>query len=245
MAEVDLIIPARNEAQNIPALFKALNQPSVRPHLRNIIIADNGSTDSTADLAKRHHAIVIHEPKPGYGQACLAALQWIESQPPPVAVAFLDADLSDDPEHLPRLIQAITQDSQDLAMGSRTALAEPGSLEPHQRFGNALACWLIGLATATKFRDLGPMRVVRWEAIQSLGMQDTTWGWIVEMNFKAAKQNLRIVEIDVPYRKRHAGKSKISGSLVGSWKAGTKIISTIAELWWTHRKSKRDHAQSH
>jgi glycosyltransferase involved in cell wall biosynthesis len=233
MHSVDLIIPARNEADNIPALFDALS----RQAFRNVIVADNASTDRTRELAAQRGAVVVSEPTPGYGAACLAALRRIaeDGQGPPEAVAFLDADLSDDPARLPPLIERVTRGEADLAVGARTRLAEPGALEPHQRFGNALACRLIAWFTGHRFSDLGPLRVIRWHALERLDMQDRTWGWIVEMNFKAVTRGLAIAEIDVPYRKRHAGASKISGSIKGSCKAGIKIIATILQLHRSER----------
>jgi len=239
MPTAALIIPARNEAPNLPALFDALAAlpaDAIDP----IVLCDNGSTDDTAALAAQRGAVVVHEPRPGYGGACLAGLRHLAAQPdPPAAVAFLDADLADDPAGLPRLLEPIRRGDADLVLGSRHRLAEPGALDPHQRFGNALACRLLRLSTGRRYTDLGPMRALSWDALQRLDMRDTTWGWTVEMQFKAAQRGLRIVELDVPYRKRHAGQSKISGSLVGSWKAGTKIISTIARLWWTQRVTHR------
>ncbi len=232
---IDLIVPARNEESNIVAMLDALPAG----FFRHVIIADNGSTDRTADLAKSHGATVVHEPKPGYGAACQAGLTWIANlgtDHAPTAVAFLDADLADDPAELPRLCEPITTGKADMTIGTRINLAQPGALDPHQRFGNWLACKLIALATGKHYKDLGPMRVLSWPTVKKLNMQDRTWGWTVEMQFKAARQKLRVLEIDVPYRKRRSGKSKISGSLIGSAKAGTKIISTIFTLWLTDRK---------
>lgn len=240
-----MIIPARNEQDNLPALFAAIPGQI----FRHIIIADNGSTDRTAAIASDHGHTVVCEPHPGYGAACLAALAWIDQQvrqaamAPPMAVAFLDADLSDDPAKLVDLVEPVLADQADLVIGSRTALAEPGSLDPHQRFGNALACWLLRMTGGGRYGDLGPMRVIRYDALVRLVMTDRTWGWTVEMQFKAARQGLRVLEIDVPYRARNAGVSKISGSLAGSVKAGTKIISTIARLAWSHRHG-RDEGES-
>lgn len=225
---VDLVIPARNEQENMAALLDALP----REVFRHVVVVDNGSTDRTASLAEQGGVVVVREPRRGYGAACLAGIAWITGQPePPTAVAFLDADLADDPACLPELIAALDQGA-DMVVGCRDALAEPGALDPHQRFGNRLACGLIGCATGRRFRDLGPMRVVRWSSLQRLTMRDQTWGWMVEMAFKAARMGMDVIEVDVPYRKRRAGTSKISGSMIGSTRAGFKILATIAMLWW-------------
>ena len=237
---VDLVIPARNEAINIPAMMAALPRAS----LRHIVVADNGSTDDTAALARAAGAVVVHETQPGYGAACLAALKWIAEQPdPPAAVAFFDADLADDPDRLPELAQPIHTDAADLVIGSRRKLAASGSLTPVQRFGNGLACFLIRLTTGAKFHDLGPMRVVRWSSLQQLHMADRTWGWTVEMQCKAAVLNLRCKDVHVPYRPRRAGQSKISGTIMGSAKAGWKILYTVAALTLTKRRIRRTAAR--
>jgi glycosyltransferase involved in cell wall biosynthesis len=228
----DLIIPARNEAEVLPALAAALRPWREAGLIRRVVLCDNGSTDATAALARDVGLVVVHEARPGYGGACLAGLAHLAADPPDI-VAFLDADLADDPAELARLVQPIAEGSADLVLGQRQRLAERGALDPHQRFGNGLACALLRIITGHRFRDLGPMRAVRWRSLQRLGMADRTWGWTIEMQYKAVRHGLRIAEIDVPYRKRRAGRSKISGSLRGSIRAGTKIIATLAHLWWT------------
>lgn len=233
--QTDLVIPARNEAENLPALIAAIDAVRGEANIRRVVLADNGSTDATAQLARQGGFEVVFEQQPGYGAACLAALKHLSTDPAEM-VAFLDADLADDPAQLPRLTEPIAQGSADLALGQRQKLAEPGALDPHQRFGNWLAVSLLRAITGHAYRDLGPMRVIRWRSLEKLAMADRTWGWTVEMQYKAARYGLRLAEIDVPYRKRHAGQSKISGSLVGSFKAGTKIITTLAYLWWTTPK---------
>lgn len=237
----DLIIPARNEQANIAAVLDALP-----PRLfRRVIVADNASTDQTAALAKAGGAVVVYESRPGYGGACQAALHWLDHQPdPPDAVAFLDADLADDPAQLPRLCQPVKSGEADLVIGCRPALAEPGALTFTQRFGNRLACTLMRLATGRRYRDMGPMRVICYRSLKQLQMADMTWGWTLEMQFKAAVTGLRIIEIDVPYRRRHAGESKISGTWIGSVRAGYRIIVTLIRLWWRYRKGPPRHAKN-
>ncbi len=224
---IDLIIPAYNEEENIPDLLEALNSLP----LRHVIVTDNGSTDRTAELAAAGGALVVTEPRRGYGAACLAGLSWIDNHPPlPDMVGFLDADLADDPVNLPQLWQPIAANQADLAIACRCP-AQAGALTLTQRFGNRLACTLIRLLTGKSYRDLGPMRVIRYTSVRQLNMADLTWGWTVEMQFKAARRNLRTLEINLPYHRRRAGASKISGTIVGSARAGYKIIATILALW--------------
>jgi hypothetical protein len=143
--------------------------------------------------------------------------------------------LADDPAELSRLLGPIAAGEADLVLGARVP-EEKGALDPHQRFGNRLACTLIRVLTGTRYRDLGPMRALTWDALEVLDMRDRTWGWTVEMQYKAATRGLRVMELDVPYRRRKAGKSKISGSLKGSVKAGVVIVRTIGSLWWGERR---------
>lgn len=225
---VDLIIPAFNEQQNIVALGCAIP----RDHFRHIILVDNNSTDNTAELARQQGFVVLHEPERGYGAACLKGISWLKLQKPaPEMVAFCDADLSDDPALLADLTKPIARGEAMMVIGSRRRLAQPGSLTFTQRFGNRLACFLIWITTGKRFTDLGPMRIIDWQTLLDLNMRDTTWGWTVEMQYKAASRKLDCIDIDVPYRRRHAGKSKISGSIKGSIKAGYKILMTIFCLW--------------
>jgi glycosyltransferase involved in cell wall biosynthesis len=233
---LDLIIPARNEQDNIPTLLRSIP----RGDLRHVVLVNNGSTDQTAQLARTGGLVVIDEPRRGYGAACLAGLSWLASQPsPPDAVAFLDADLSDDPAGLITLCKPIVSDRADLVVASRIKLAEPGSLTGPQRICSTVASAFIHWTTGCTCTDLGPMRAIRWSTLQRLRMQDTTWGWTVEMQYKAAAYGFRVREIDVTYRRRHAGASKISRSLVGSARAGCKISTTLARLWWESLATRR------
>ena len=232
----DLIIPALNEEANIDPLFDAID--AIPPGIvRNVIIADNGSTDNTPNLAEARGAIVVHESRRGYGSACLKAISWIEDQnDPPQIIAFLDADLSDDPTALPDLLSPIISGKAQIVLGSRTKLAEPGSLNTVQRFGGWLACTLISLTTGKRYTDLGPFRAANWLTFKKLNMVDQTWGWTVELQMKAALMKLEIIEVDVPYRCRAHGKSKISGTVRGVVRAGAKIITTIFVIWFKRHK---------
>ncbi len=235
---VDIVTPALNEAAALPAYFDALEPFRADGTVRRVVIADNGSTDDTPDLARARGAEVVREPRRGYGAACLAALAHLRAHDgdgPPDIVVFLDADLSDDPAALPDLLAPLHAGAADITIGSRVARAEPGALNPVQRFGNALACTLIRLATGRRYTDLGPFRAATWRAFEQLDMQDRTWGWTVELQMKAALLGLRVVEVDVPYRRRRFGTSKISGTIRGVVTAGTKIIVTIGAIWWKRR----------
>ncbi len=235
----DLIIPALNERSNIDPLFDEL--AAVREGarfftLRRIILADNGSTDGTPDVAAARSAIIVREPQRGYGAACLKALAWIDHRDDsPDVVVFIDADLSDDPSSMAGLLEPIARGEADLVIGNRRKLALPGALNVVQRFGNGLACGLIFLTTGRRYHDLGSFRAVRWPALMQMSMRDRTWGWTVEMQMKAALLDIPAREVDVPSRRRREGRSKISGTVRGVITAGTKIIVTILVLWWRRR----------
>ena len=199
-------------------------------------MADNGSTDGTSEAARRRGAIIVSESERGYGAACLKAIDWIKQQDePPDVIVFLDADLSDDPTTIPLLINPIARNEADIVIGSRFKLAEPGALNFTQRFGNALACFLIAQLTDRRHSDLGPLRAIKWSTFQQLNMVDRNWGWTIELQMKAAILDIPFVEIDVPYHKRKIGRSKISGTILGSIKAGWKITTTIFKLWFQRR----------
>ena len=234
----DLIIPALNEATNIDNLFEAIRSLP-EGLVRHVILADNGSTDGTPEVAEAHGAVVVHEPHRGYGAACLRAIERIKQQEdPPDVIVFLDADLSDDPAALNSLLEPIEQGRAEIVLGSRVRLAQPGALNLAQRWGGGLACVMMRVLTKKRYSDLGPFRAARWTTFQQLQMADRTWGWTVELQMKAALMEIPTIEVDVPYRRRAGGRSKISGTLRGLFAAGTKIISTIIAIWWKHRRSR-------
>lgn len=236
-----VIVPAFNEQANIDPLFDALG--AVAGWIERVIVADNGSTDETAARSRTRGAVVVQESQRGYGAACLAAIAHVkaDAQLRGNVIVFLDADLSDDPAALPVVAGPVASGEADLVIGSRVEQAEDGALNAVQRFGNALACRLMRWSTGKRYSDLGPFRAISRGALARLEMADQTWGWTVEMQMKAAQRGLRVVEVDVPYRRRRHGRSKISGTVRGVVLAGTKIIWTIVMLWWADRR--RDSGQ--
>jgi glycosyltransferase involved in cell wall biosynthesis len=221
---VDVVIPARDEILSLPMVLAELPRALVR----DVVVVDNGSRDGTGTAAASRGCLVVEEPQRGYGSACLAGLAFLASRAPlPDAVAFLDADHSDHADELPSLLTPIVEGRADLVVGSRSlGRREPGALLPQQRFGNALASFMIRRLYGVAVTDLGPFRVIRWDALVRLGMKDRDYGWTAEMQVKALKAGLRYAEVPVSYRKR-AGRSKIAGTVRGSVGAGVKIISTI------------------
>ncbi len=224
MKKTVVIIPALNEERSIGQVIGDIP----RDLATEIVVVDNGSTDSTAQVASDSGATVIDEGRMGYGQACLAGISYIKSSSyVPDIMVFLDGDYSDYPGEMKDLISPITEDGYDLVIGSRTiGERQKGALLPQALVGNYVATRLIKLFYGVSFTDLGPFRAIRYDKLLSLGMRDRTFGWTVEMQIKAAKKGLRCAEVPVSYRKR-MGTSKITGTITGSFMAGVKIIWMI------------------
>ncbi|MBV6440569.1 MAG: putative glycosyltransferase [Saprospiraceae bacterium] len=224
---IDVLIPAWNEEKNLPLVLADIPKAWVR----QVIVCDNGSTDGTANAAKAAGAMVVSQPERGYGNACLAGMRYLQTQPSseqPEIVVFLDGDYSDYPDELPKVVAPILNDEKDMVIGSRLlGNMEPDAMTVPQRFGNWLAPLLIRWFYGYRFSDLGPFRAIRWDKLQALRMRDRNFGWTVEMQVKAAKHRLRCAEVPVRYRKRAAGKSKVSGTVRGTILAGWKIVMTI------------------
>ncbi len=227
-ALVDVIIPALNEEQSLPLVLKAL------PAVRRVIVVDNGSTDETAKVAAELGAMVVKEGQRGYGAACLQGLATIREcticgEMAPRVVVFLDADYSDHPNKLPDLVEPIISGKADFVLGSRLlGEREPGAMPPQSIYGNKLACFLMRFLFGVRYTDLGPFRAIDYSKLCDLNMSDQDFGWTIEMQIKAARAKLRTAEIPVLYRAR-VGTSKISGTVGGTIKAGSKILYTIAK----------------
>ena len=225
-----IILPALNEELALPLVLSDLKRviPNIPDLERSeIIVADNGSTDRTMELAKAGGALVVAARPRGYGSACLKALSTVNPQTD--TIVFMDADHSDFAEDLPVLLEPLRKGAADLVIGARRPI-EAGALTIQQRVGNALACTLIGWLYGYRYTDLGPFRVIRRDALNSAFHAGSRL-WLDRRNAaskKALKKNLRVCEVPVRYRAR-IGQSKISGTLLGSFRAGQTILWTIAK----------------
>ena len=222
--KIRVIIPAFNEEEALPLVIDEIPK-----HLVNeIIVVDNGSTDGTYQVAIAKGVTVLSENRPGYGSACLRGIKYLKSKRQTTdIVVFLDGDHSDYPMEMPTLVNPILHDDFDFVIGTRAlGSKEKGAMTLPQIFGNWLATRLIQLFYGKKFSDLGPFRAITFDKLILMDMQDTTFGWTVEMQLKAAKMNIKTLDVIVSYRKR-IGKSKISGTIKGTLLAGYKIITTI------------------
>ena len=227
---VSVIIPTRNEGPAIGRVLADLPSDLVT----EVIVVDSNSTDGTCDIAARMGARVIPEPRRGYGRACLTGLA--HSRAPDVVV-FLDGDYSDRPVELPRLLAPISDGRADIALGSRLAGPRmPGALPWHAAFGNRLAAGLISLLFGQRITDLGPFRAARADVLNALALEETTYGWAVEMILKGALRGFRIVEVPVSYHPR-IGKSKISGTLSGTVGAAWFIFTRILRYYFRRRRA--------
>jgi len=223
---VSVIIPALNEEEPIADVVRACLTTGLPNEL---IIVDNGSTDRTAQCAQRAGARVVAEPTPGYGRACAAGVRALS--PETNIVVFLDGDGSDCPELMDRLVRPIMNSEYDFVIGSRTrGLRERGSMNFQQIFAGRAAGFLLGLLYGVRYSDMCPFRAIRRDALDQLGMKEQTYGWNLEMQMRAARAGLRILEVPVNHRCRTGGESKVSGTIRGTFVAGTRILATLVRV---------------
>ncbi len=214
------MIPALDEEEAIGLVIR-----EIPPIVSEIVVVDNGSRDRTADVARAAGARVVVEPRRGYGQACLAGIAAVSGAD---VVAFLDADHSDYPAQLVEVLAPILAGEADLVIGSRNLGRRARGAHPaHAILGTRLCVGLMNLLIGTSATDLGPFRAITAAALRDLDMRDRNFGWTVEMQVKAARRGLRVREVPVDYRPR-IGRSKVSGTVSGTVRAGAKILGTIA-----------------
>lgn len=223
---VAVLIPALDEEDALPGLFRSLP----RRNVRHLVVVDNGSSDATVRVARQLGATVLVETEKGYGAACLTGIRHLaELVPPPEVLAFVDADAHREGGHLDELVTPVLEDRADLVLGVRAGTeGRRGNVHPHARLGNRLVLDLTKRLFGVEFSDLAPFRAIRFSRLLELEMDDRNWGWTLQMQIRAARRGLRILEIEVPHRTRTEGASKISGSFTASIRVGLKMFYTLA-----------------
>jgi glycosyltransferase involved in cell wall biosynthesis len=225
MSNVAVVIPALNEEEPIAGVVRECFATSVPGE---VIVVDNGSTDRTAERARDAGARVVTAPL-GYGRACAAGVRAISLECD--IVVFLDGDGSDVPAFMPQLVQPIANGTHDFVIGSRTrGQREAGSMNLQQILSGRIAGSIMRLLYGVPYTDMCPFRAIRCDALSKLNMREETYGWNLEMQMKAARAGLRIVEIPVNHRRRTGGESKVSGTFRGTFVAGARIIATLMRV---------------
>lgn len=228
---VCVIIPCLDEEAAIGAVVREVLAQGVD----DVVVVDNGSRDATAQQALAAGARVIAEPRRGYGRACATGVASVRSDTD--IVCFLDGDGSDVPGFLSAIVTPVALGNADFVMGSRLrGYREPGSMTPQQIIAGRIAGALMRAVYGVTFSDMSPFRAIRIETLRHLQMRETTYGWNLEMQMRAAAAGLRILEIAVDHRQRRGGVSKVSGNLSAALKAAARIASTFVRLALVLRK---------
>ena len=222
--ETAILIPALNEEEALSSLLASIRLE----RFHSVIVIDNGSTDRTAQIARRNGALVLFEDTRGYGAACLAGIEALSRCPhPPAVVVFINVGNPEDPLQIPALLGEIVEGA-DLVLGVRVhPSGKIGNPFPHARWGTRLVLAIVRVLYGHKFRDLPPLRAIRFSELCELDLDERSWGWTLQMQLRAAKQKLNIVEMEIPHCPRQRGKSKISGSLPTSMKVGVRMMVTV------------------
>ena len=222
---VSVVIPALNEEEPIGEVVREVIATGIP---REVVVVDNGSTDQTAECARNAGARVVSAPR-GYGRACAAGVAAVSDECD--VLVFLDGDGSDVPRFIPALVEPIINGTHDFVIGSRTrGKREPGSMNAQQVFAGHLAGLLIRAFYGVRYTDMSPFRAIRRDSFQTLGMREETYGWNLEMQMKAARTGLRILEVPVDHRRRRGGESKVSGTLRGTFVASFRILTTFLKI---------------
>jgi len=225
MNNVSVIIPALNEEEPIGGVVREVSATKIPG---DIIVVDNCSTDQTANRAREAGARVVKAPR-GYGRACAAGVAAL--RPESEIVVFLDGDGSDCPEFMNQLVNPIVAEKYDFVIGSRTGgRREQGSMNLQQIVSGRIAGWLMSILYGVRYTDMCPFRAIRRATLEKLGMREQTYGWNLEMQMKAARAGLRILEVPVNHRRRAGGESKVSGTVRGTFVAGARIFATFIRI---------------
>ncbi|MGO8950362.1 MAG: glycosyltransferase family 2 protein [Ktedonobacterales bacterium] len=226
-SRISIVMPALNEEATVGRQVHAIlaHQDFGALPIAQVIVVDNGSADATAAVARAAGALVVSQPRRGYGAACLTGVLAAADAD---IVLLMDADGSDDLAGAARVVSLLLSGAAELVMGSRTSgVTERGALTPQQRVGNAVATSLLWLLCGERVTDLGPVRAIRRADLLALGMSEMTYGWSTEMLVKSARAGYRIVEVPVDYHCRKGGQSKVSGTVYGTVRAGWCILATV------------------
>jgi glycosyltransferase involved in cell wall biosynthesis len=226
MSSVSVVIPALNEEEPIAQVVQECLATGIP---KEVVVVDNGSSDRTGETARAAGAKVVNEPNRGYGRACMAGVRALG--PECDVVVFLDGDGSDCPQFMPELVDPIAAGEYDFVIGSRTrGRRESGSMNFQQILSGRFAGWLISLLYGVHYTDMCPFRAIRRDVLGKLSMKEETYGWNIEMQMKAARASLRILEVPVNHRCRAGGVSKVSGTFRGTFIAGARIVSTLIRI---------------